>query len=366
MVQRMIAPGKYVRCEGVTAQTGKYCSGFCKRAYIMGGKTALSVAQDNLVNSLKREGIEVAAVDWYGGESSWSNIKSGAERASALGADVIIGVGGGKALDTAKAAAFLAGLPVITVPTIAATCAAWTPLSAIYDDKGVYETLTDKAQNPSLVLVDTEIIVNAPVNFLRAGIGDTLAKWFELEITSRKAKNSVPVAAALNIANLCYKTLLEYGEEAIEAVKNKTVKPQLEQIIDTNIMLSGMVSGLGGDECRTAAAHAIYSGLTCLDEVHKCLHGEIVAYGVLSQLILDGREKEVEELISYYQKTELPYTLKQLGIIDFTDEKARSVGIASVEIEDMNNMPFEVNWQMVVIAILKVDKIGRKVIQQCQ
>jgi len=359
MLKKIIAPGIYQRENGIRHQAGQYSSRFGKKAYIIGGKTALKVIEEDLIKSLAKEGISVANISWYGGEASWENVETLAFDAGKLNSDFIIGVGGGKALDTAKAVAFKENLPIVTIPTIAATCAAWTPLSIMYTNEGQFLELTLKSQNPSLVLVDSEIIAKAPIELLRAGIGDTLAKWYELEITVRDNLKDAGVAAAYHLANLCYQTLVKYGSQAIQDGLAGKVTPDLEQIIDANILLSGLVSGLGGDDFRSGGAHAVYNGFTVLKETHKYYHGSIVAFGILCQLILDGKEQEVLELIPFYKKTGLPYQLEHIGVTNLTDEKAFSVGKASVETEDMENLPIKVTIPMVVEAIRKVDELGK-------
>lgn len=361
MLQRIIAPGIYLRESGLRHRAGQYIKSYGKKVYIIGGHIALKVMAKDLVTSFNNHDLEVQAVSWYGGVVSWKNINQLATEAKNLEADLIIGVGGGKALDTAKAAAFQANLPIVTIPTIAATCAAWTPLSAVYDDEGAFIELSPKAQNPNIVLVDSEIIVNAPLELLIAGIGDTLAKWFELEVTVRNNVQNAAISAAINMAKLCQQTLLQYGAQAIKSAENREITPELEQIIDANIFLSGLVSGLGGDECRAGGAHAIYNGFTVLKDVHSYYHGAIVAYGILSQLILDNRAEEVVKLIPFYKKTKLPYTLSQIGIKRLPKDLAFKVAKASVDTDDMANMPFKVTEEMVVEAIFKVDQLGNEV-----
>ncbi|SFR04278.1 iron-containing alcohol dehydrogenase family protein [Desulfoscipio geothermicus] len=361
-MQRKISPGIYVREAGIVERVAEYCGPQGTRAALIGGKTALSVAGEGIIGGCKQKGIVISDEYWYGGQCSLSNIQKLAEEIKGR-ADIIIGVGGGKALDTAKATAFRLDMPVISVPTIAATCAAWTPLSVTYTDDGIFIELSPMAQTPSAVLVDTDIIAAAPVRLLAAGVGDTLAKWYEVDTTSRRSTGAV-IMAARETAHICRKVLLEYGSEAILSVKRREVTFALEQVVDAIIMLSGMVSGLGGDECRTAAAHAIYSGLTCLPRVHEVYHGETVAFGILGQLMLEDRPMDAEELAAGLIPMGLPVTLAQLGVHNPSPEDLQHVGKGSVEAEDMRNMPFTVTPEMVVEAILAADRVGRKCLGQ--
>lgn len=357
-MQRKVSPGIYVREPGIIGRVADYCGAEGTRVALVGGKTALSVARDGILKGCRQRGIIVSGIHWYGGECSPSNIRRIAAEVEG-NADIIIGVGGGKALDTSKAVAYQLDKPVITVPTIAATCAPWTPLSVTYTDAGVFIELSPLAQTPSAVLVDTSIIAAAPVRLLAAGVGDTLAKWYEVDTTSRGLSGAV-ILAARETASLCRQVLLDYGEEAIKSVQNKKVSFALEQVVDGIIMLSGMVSGLGGDECRTAAAHAIYSGLTHLPQVHKMYHGETVAFGILGHLMLENRYEDAGELAKRLIPMGLPVTLEQLGVCDPAPEELALVGQGSVEAEDMNNMPFKVTPEMVIKAIIDADKVGKK------
>ncbi|MGI6226230.1 MAG: iron-containing alcohol dehydrogenase family protein [Peptococcales bacterium] len=362
MLRKIVAPGIYQRGGGIRHQTGQYASLFGKTAYIIGGKKSLEVIEQDLVKSLAEAGMKIANISWYGGVVSWENVDTLAFDALKLKSDLIIGVGGGKAIDTAKAVAFKAKLPIVTIPTIAATCAPWTPLSIMYTKEGEFLELTLNAQNPSLVLVDSEIITQAPIELLRAGIGDTLAKWYELEITVRDNLRDATVACAYKLAHLCYETLIKYGAQAIEDSLARKVTEELEQIIDANILISGLVSGLGGDDFRSGGAHAVYNGFTVLKETHEYFHGSIVAFGILCQLILDKKEHEVLKLLPFYQETGLPYQLAHIGLTNLSDGDAYKVAKASVETEDMENLPIEVTVEMVVEAIRKVDELGKNLI----
>ena len=183
-----------------------------------GGKR-LCPFQDNTPIFHGKANLDVVGVEWYGGQCSWENIQALNYKAQTLMADCFIAVGGGRSLDTIKAAAFARGVPLITIPTIAATCAAWTPLSAIYTDEGEYLEFSRKAALPSAVLVDTKVISQAPVRYLVSGLGDTLAKWYELAASTRGRRLPAPVRAALNLGSLCREIIAEEGPLAYQSVQ---------------------------------------------------------------------------------------------------------------------------------------------------
>jgi len=358
-------PGKYVREEDLLQEIGAYIRGFGKNALMIGGKTALSVAEPAIAASLSKEGIENEGFVWYGGECSWSKVEELRAVVQEKKPEVLVAVGGGKAIDTVKAVAFAENLPLLAVPTIAATCAPATPIAIMYDDEGTFIEISHRSKAPNVVLVDTKVIGAAPYRFLVAGIGDTLAKWFESSVSVQKSRPTALNQSAVRLAAGLYQLLLEKGPAAIETIKQGKVDQSVNDVIDSIILISGSVSGYGGDDCRTAAAHAIYSGLTIFPEVHDTHHGEIVAFGILSQLVLEGKSEEtIRELIAYYQKVELPYTLEDMAIKELSQEQWERLGVVTVGIEDMANMPFAVTPKMVVAAIQGADHIGRKVKQQ--
>lgn len=358
-------PAKYIREDGLLRQVGSYIKEFGSSALFIGGKTALSIVEPLIKESLAESKIENKGFEWYGGECSWSQVERLCQIVQQKKPEVIIAVGGGKAIDTVKAVAFAEGLPVLAIPTIAATCAPSTPIAIMYDDEGTFIEISHRSKAPSLVLVDTEVIVRAPYRFLVAGIGDTLAKWFESSASVKKSEPTALNRSAVKLAHELYQLLLEKGPEAVATIKAGKVDQAVNDVIDSIILISGSVSGYGGDDCRTAAAHAIYSGLTIFPEVHDTYHGEIVAFGILAQLVLEGKsEEEIGELIAFYQQVELPYTLEDMAITDLSQDEWKRLGEVTVEIEDMENMPFAVTPEMVIHAVQGADRIGKKVKQQ--
>ncbi|MDK2784461.1 MAG: glycerol dehydrogenase [Bacillota bacterium] len=354
------APGRYVRQGGALRMIGAQVKQLGRRPLIVGGRTALGVAEAALMESLNQSGLEPAGTLWYGGQCSAKNIERMVKAVQREKADFLIGVGGGKAIDTVKAAAAEVNLPLVTVPTIAATCAAWTGVAVYYTDEGAFLALKPAA-SPALVLVDTDIIARAPVRFLCAGMGDTLAKWVELSATFTPEKRNASTEAAYTLARLTLDVLFRSGAKAKHAVLTGIVTPALEEVIDAVIMLSGSVSGYGGDACRTGAAHAIYSGLTVLPAVHRFYHGELVAFGVLAQLALEGKRwDEVQDYLSFLTSTGLPTTLAEIGLAEATRTDLEKVAAVSAQVEDMFNMPYPVTAAMVLDALYQADAWGKK------
>ena len=229
--------------------------------------------------------------------------------------DYIIGIGGGKIMDIAKACGHSTNLPVILVPTLASNCAAWTPLSVFYDQQGNFVNYKIFPRSTLMVLVDPNVIIDSPVAYLRAGIGDTIAKWYEADVLTRSLPDK-PIALdiSLHAAKLCRDVLINHGIEAIQSLQQNSVTTAFSKVVETIIMAGGMVGGYGDKYGRIAGAHSIHNGLTHVEATHDYLHGDKVAYGVLVQLALEKRLNEVEKLLPFYQEMQLPLSLNDIGV----------------------------------------------------
>jgi glycerol dehydrogenase len=216
-------------------------------------------------------------------------------------------------------------------------------------------------KNPDLVLVDTEVIAQAPSRLLVAGMGDALATWFEARtcveghVKNMRGGGSTRSVAAL--AELCYKTLLEDGAAALRAVETKVVTPAIERWVEANTLLSG----LGFESSGLAAAHAVHNGLTVAPGTHPHLHGEKVAFGLLVQLVLEGTARTtVEQVLGFSTEVGLPITLAEIGLTNFSGELLVQIARrATAPGETIHNEPFEVTPDMVSHAILAADAWGR-------
>lgn len=277
----------------------------------------------------------------YGGDCSLNEIEKLYSLAAGNTFDAFLAVGGGKVLDLVKAASHLAHKPFVLVPTLASNCSPWTPISVIYDDSGAFVRYDIYPESASLVLIEPRIQVHAPLNLLIAGIGDTLAKWYEADAQMAVIVNKpVPLQISHYTARQCKDLLLAHSEGAIQAAKNRILNDDFVKVTETIIVLGGMVGGFGDQFGRIAGAHAIHNGLTILEETHQALHGEKVAYGILVQLVLEENGEEIERLLPFYQKLGLPVSLRNLGIQDITEEIINAIAQKSaVPEESIHVMP---------------------------
>ena len=251
----------------------------------------------------------------YHEESSLQEITRIARLAESMNADAIIGAGGGKVLDIAKGVAYENSIQSILIPTLASNCAPWTPLSVIYTEEGTMTHYTVFPSSIDLLLVEPRILLEAPASTLVAGIGDTIAKWYEADVQiSRFEDPPIALKIAHYTAKLCADEMFEHAEAAITDAQEKKLTPAFIKVAETIIMLGGMVGGFGDKYGRVAGAHAIHNAMTLAPESHQALHGDKVAYGVLVQLLLENKRSEADELMIFYKKIGLPVSLRNLGI----------------------------------------------------
>ncbi|MBB6218509.1 glycerol dehydrogenase [Anaerosolibacter carboniphilus] len=355
----MVKFPNYTIGENVLKDLGNTVKKYGQRVLIVGGRKALEMTQREIEITLQENRIDIIDFHWYGGECTKKNIDMAAEKAQQTAADIIIGVGGGKAIDTAKGAAQRVGLPVITIPTIAATCAATTALSIVYTEQGSFDFLFHLSEPPVHIFMDSHVIANAPTKYLWAGIGDTIAKYYEVGVTTRGKKLCHSASMAKELSSMCAFPLIEYGVKALSDSENKVSSFELEQIILNNIISTGIVAMLVGDENNGAAAHGLFYGLTLLEEIEKHhLHGEVVGYGVLVLLVMDEQKEEFERLYPFYKQAKLPTCLSD---IDVKDDRMylESVLEKAVNAPDMLKMPYKVTKDMLFNAIQDLEKLNK-------
>lgn len=359
--QIFAAPGRYVQGAGALDELGAHLAPLGDSVLVVGGKTGLNATREGRAKSFSQFNIRQVEVQ-FSGESSDTEINRLAELCKKEGCTILMATGGGKVIDAVKAAAEDINVPAVIVPTIASNDAPCSALSIIYHEDGSFSRLRPLKKSPSLVLVDTEIIVKAPVRQLVAGMGDALATWFEADACLKSnALNNFGghiTVTAIALAKLCLDTLIEYGPSAKLACETGTVTQALERVVEANTLLSGLGFESGG----VAVAHALSEAFSVIDEMHHYSHGEKVAFGLLVHIILEERPTAViDEIFSFCHTVGLPVTLADLncGAID----KATLRHAANVAVEPgkpSHNMPFPVTADMIYNAMIAADALGQK------
>ena len=329
-------------------------------ALIVASRSPIRLLSETWKHTLGEAGISYA-VHEFCGECTMAEIERIKQIAKQTKSQVIIGAGGGKVLDAARAVAADLSLPIVNCPTVASSDSPCSALSVIYSDDGVALRSQFHRKNADLVLVDTQLIAQSPPRLLVAGMGDALATWFEAKTCVdggiKNLRGGLSTQAALALAKLCYRTLLADGADALRSVQSKVVTPALERLVEANTLLSGV----GFESSGLAAAHAVHNGLTTAKGTHAYLHGEKVAFGLLTQLVLEGQPRAVlHRVLGFASEVGLPITLADIGLTDVSKEVLEKIAVrAAAENDTMHNEPFEVKPDMVADAIMAADATGR-------
>ncbi len=361
MLKVFCAPSRYTQGPRATGQLGLEMRrlGLEGPAFIVAGRSAIRLLSQTWADTFAEADMR-HVVFVFAGECTAAEIRRGGQAARDAAARVIIGAGGGKVLDTARAIASDLSLPVVNCPTIASSDAPCSALSVVYTEAGAFEEYRIYGRNPDLVLVDTAVIAQSPVRPLVAGMGDALATWFEAKVCAdggvTNMRGGASTRSALALAELCYKTLLVDAVAAMEALQHQEPNDALERLVEANTLLSG----LGFESSGLAAAHAIHNGLTTAPGTHSHMHGEKVAFGLLAQLMLESQPSPVVgEVLAFSRSVGLPTTFEDVGVANPSQEILETIAVrATAPGETIHNEPMPVTPKLVVEAMRAADAAG--------
>ncbi|MFN3926415.1 MAG: iron-containing alcohol dehydrogenase family protein [Pseudanabaenaceae cyanobacterium] len=338
-----VAPAQVVRGQGVV---GTILADYLNYLFV-GGKQALAKLSEIIAPVHQAEPIA---------ECTEQVLASLQTQVHQLKPEGIVAVGGGKVMDCAKLLADRCQLPIVTVPTSAATCASWTALSNVYGANHEFLYDVGLARCPELLVIDYDLIATAPRRTLIAGIGDAIAKWYEASVSSGTSTETMTIAA-VQTARVLRDILFQKAELAL--ADPQPSNPPWQEVVDANICLAGVIGGMGGANCRTVAAHAIHNALTHLPASFQTLHGEKVAYGILVQLRLEEQQGNQlattarQQLLKFYQGIGLPKTLAELGLADISLTQLQTVAtLACQPRSDIHRLPFPVSPTLVMSAMV--------------
>lgn len=362
MLSVFASPSRYVQGRDATRALGAEIAklGLGSPILIVAGRSAASQLRETWKKTFAAAKLQYAVYE-FGGECSKAEIETAKRAALDMQAQTIVGAGGGKVLDTSRAVASELNLSAVNCPTAASSDAPCSALSVVYTDGGAFDSYLFYKRNPDLVLVDSTVIAKAPPRLLAAGMGDALATWFEAKTVSEARKSNQlggrTSISALALAELCYDTLLADGAAALEANRSGVVTPALERLIEANTLLSGLGFESGG----LAVAHSVHNGLTTVPETHAYMHGEKVAFGLITQLVLEGKPNAlINEVMAFCIEVGLPVHLGMLGIEELTAEKLDTIaGRATAPGETSHNEPFEITPKLMADAIIAADGLGK-------
>ncbi|HEY9759123.1 MAG TPA: glycerol dehydrogenase [Oculatellaceae cyanobacterium] len=364
MLSVFCAPSRYVQGRDATLSLGSemHKLGLTGHVFLMASKSARKNLERVWAKTFRESGSTYSIYD-FGGECSRKEIDAAKVEANKCAAKVVVGAGGGKVLDAARAVASELNLPIVNCPTLASSDAPCSALSVVYSPDGEFESYIFYKRNPDLVLVDTTVIALAPPRYLVAGMGDALATWFEAQtVIEAKKKNQLGGATTISaaaLAHLCFETLLNDGLTALRSVEARVVTPALERLVEANTLLSGLGFESGG----LAIAHSVHNGLTMVPQTHKYMHGEKVAFGLLVQLVAEGKPQLlIDQIIMFCANVGLPICLADVGITSLNEDIVRKISErAAAPGETAHNSPFEVTPRLLADALIAADALGRPI-----
>ena len=357
---QLISPEKIFRGKKAWSTSIPEIKKITKRPLILGRSESTKYLRNKLFKDLQESGLnshnEILRFD-----CCYEDLERIKNIILANKFDSIIAAGGGKVLDAGKFLGDSLSIPIVTVPLSASTCAGWTALSNIYSINGQFIKDIELSSCPKILVLEHEFIKTAPKRTLASGIADALAKWYESSLTSSKVDDGL-VQQAIQISRVLRDQLLIDGESAYKNQNDQNVS--WCNAIEGCALTAGLIGGIGGEKCRTAAAHAIHNAITQIVLTQKPLHGEIVGVGILLQLRLEEMKnnnklanQSINQLLGLMKKLNLPTTIAELGIDVFENNNLKKIAEFTCRDEsEIHFLPFEINKQDIIDTITNFEK----------
>ncbi len=351
-------PRRYIQGRDALQDLGTVARELGSRAVVVLDSRVLELFGERIQALLADAGVH-ARLCPHDGEVSREALTCLGESIADEGHQVVIGVGGGKALDSAKFVSRGGNHRLLLVPTLASNDAPTSRAIVLFDEHHHLVGLEYTRWNPDVVLVDTAIIASAPVRFFVAGIGDAIAKKFEADASSRAGLTNFfggrPPLAGRCLAAESYAVLRRQGVAACRAVRRGEVNGAVEDVVEASLLLSG----LGFENSGLFLAHSLTRGFALFPETHDCLHGELVAFGVLVQLVQERRPREqVLELLRFYADVGLPACLAAVGLAEADDSCLERIAAAALETRYMRELGGRLDAGALAEHIRSVDRIA--------
>tara|TARA_B100000700_G_scaffold305026_1_gene378388 strand:- start:2071 stop:3183 length:1113 start_codon:yes stop_codon:yes gene_type:complete len=348
-----ISPSKVVRGKDAWRKSIELITKLCKRPLIIGRSSATKSLRTSFENDLLLKGIQAISFD-LNHDCCELDIQKASKFSKNNNCDAIIAAGGGKVLDTGKLIADLLSINCITVPLSASTCAGWTALSNIYTPDGKFIKDVSLKRCPNLLIFDHSIVRTAPTRTLASGMADAVAKWYESALTSSSSQDGF-VQQAVQMARVLRDQLFLNGYKAFK----DPLSSSWETVAEGCALTAGIIGGLGGARCRTAAAHPIHNGLTQLGYKNKPLHGELVGFGLLVQLHLEEKNSNSQlpkqaksQLIDFLSQLDLPISIESLCLRNASSKQLhKACKFACKDDSDIHQLPFTINEKDLLEAI---------------
>lgn len=355
------APHRYYQGPDAINVLGEILQPFGRTPLVVIDSGVLEMLGERLSGIMSGAGL-TAIIRTFGGDITYEGIGNLVVSLDGALPGIVVGIGGGKSLDAAKAAAKVLAIPIATVPTIASNDSPTSSVMVMYDDNQAMVAVDRLSRSPEAVVVDTALIAAAPARFLRAGIGDAISKKFEAEgcmagsgITSFGTR---PSHTAIAIAGCCYQTIRTHAVAAMKSAELHEVSDAFEAVVEATVLMSG----LGFENGGLSLAHSLTRGLVKARGAKHAIHGEQVAWSLLIQLAAEEREDdEIKELMDFYRKIALPVQLSDLGMENANHQEIEKIAELTMTAPHLKNLRVTVNEKIIVQAIERVELLSTQI-----
>lgn len=351
-------PGRYMQGPGAIRELGGLLREF--------GSDAPAIIMDDIVREMAgaqlQEALGTAGIAGrtlrFAGECTKGAIAALATEAA--GADMVIGFGGGKTIDTAKGVAKALGARLIIVPSIASNDSPTSRLIVLYNDQHMVAGVETMVRNPDVVLVDTAIIARAPARFFAAGLGDALSKKFEAQqchlAGGRNFFGTLSLATARLLAERCHETIMEFGLQAVEQVRiHASPNDAVERAVEASVLLSGLGFESGG----LSLSHALTRGFTAHPVLSTFLHGELVAFGTIVQLVAENRpHDEVLEHARFCRALGLPVSFADMRVFGASPDELMDIAEKTCAAPYIGHLTPPADARRVADCLRHADRLG--------
>ena len=357
---QLISPEKIFRGKDAWSKALSHIKNFSKSPLLLGRSLSTNHIREKIYKDLHDEGFEIHSSNLEF-DCCYEDFERIKDTVLKNNCDSIIASGGGKVLDAGKFIADSLSIPVITIPLSASTCAGWTALSNIYSINGQFIEDVELKSCPKILVLDHAFIKTAPKRTLASGIADALAKWYESSLTSSSVQDGF-VQQAIQISRVLRDQLLINGESAYQNQDLHNVS--WTNTVEACTLTAGLIGGIGGEKCRTAAAHAFHNAITQIVTTHKPLHGEIVGVGILLQLRLEESknnsklaDQSIKQLLYLMKKLNLPTSIAELGVNVFENNNLQKIAeFTCRDKSEIHFLPFEISQHDIIETITNFEK----------
>lgn len=332
---------------------GPICESYGKKVLVIGGRRALEAAYDKIAQAVAQTNLTIIGKELYGQDCTYAAVERLRQLPAYQEADMVFGVGGGKALDTVKCLCIPDDKPVFAFPTIASNCAGCTSVSIMYNEDGTFLKPHFFVRPVMHTFIDTAIIAQAPSRYMWAGIGDTYAKYYEAMISSRGEQLEHFTALGVAVSVMCRDPLVAYGKQALEDHKKGLCTYAVEQVVLAIVVTTGIASiFLTKDftpDYNSGLAHAVFYALTAYPVIEqRHLHGEVVGFGVLLALLVDHQYDQFETIYRLNRSVGLPVSLED---VEITEAQWQETMERIPAMSDIAHYPYRVTPEMLAQAM---------------